>query len=248
MLVHIQDQELDNQATIQLIKDQTQDSTQRKAKFQLGLCGSNIPYKELLEHLSVTFQGGDNEANMLTEFYSHAQKPRESEEAFTDELQLLARKVISKKPDFQQNLNATLKQCYTKQLYNHSNTSIAKTLLLQMQKVTFTQFHNELARVLGTCQCPKSSSKVVSISAMESESGDEAAPSKAQQKCKAKVNAQSSQIWDLCGKLDDAIVENSQIREFLNAGTLQTVVTNALQAAQSRGVVDLMMVGKASLF
>ena len=54
---------------------------------------------------------------MLTEFYSHAQKLRESEEAFVDELQLLARKVISKKPDFRQNLNATLKQCYMNQLY-----------------------------------------------------------------------------------------------------------------------------------
>ena len=82
---------------------------------------------------------------------------------------------------------------------------------------------------------PKSSSKAMSISAVESKSGDEAAPSKAQQKCKAKVSAQSSQIQDLHSKLDAAIIENSQIREFLNLGTLQTVVTNALQVAQSRG-------------
>ena len=100
MLVHIQDCELDNQATIQLIKDQTQDSTHGEVKFQLDLCGGDIPYKELLEHLSVPFQGGNDEANVLTEFYSHAQKPRELEEAFADELQLLAHKVISKKPDF----------------------------------------------------------------------------------------------------------------------------------------------------
>ena len=100
MLVHIQDHEQDNQAVIQLIKDQTQDSMCCEVKFQLDLCGSDISYKELLEHLSVTFQGGDDKANVLTEFYSHAQKMRESEEAFEDELQLLACKVISKKPDF----------------------------------------------------------------------------------------------------------------------------------------------------
>ena len=100
MLVHIQDHELDNQAMIQLIKHQTQDSTHHEVKFQLDLCGSDIPYKELLEHLSITFQGGDDEANVLAEFYSHAQKLRELEEAFVDELQLLAHKVISKKPDF----------------------------------------------------------------------------------------------------------------------------------------------------
>ena len=151
-MVHIHNCELDNQAKIQLIKDQTQDSTCHRVKFQLDLCGGDIPYKEMLEHLSITFQGSDNEANVLAEFYSHAQKPRESEEAFADELQLLAHKVISKKLDFQQKLDATLKQCYANQLYDHSNASIAKTLLLQIPKVTFTQFHNELARILGTHQ------------------------------------------------------------------------------------------------
>ena len=55
---------------------------------------------DLLEHLSIAFQGGDDKANILAEFYSHSQKPKESEEAFADELQLLARKVISKKADF----------------------------------------------------------------------------------------------------------------------------------------------------
>ena len=74
VLVHIQDHELDNQAVIQLIKDQTQDSMHHEVEFQLDLCSSDIPYKELLEHLSMAFQGGDNEANVLIEFYSHAQK------------------------------------------------------------------------------------------------------------------------------------------------------------------------------
>lgn len=110
---------------------------------------------------SVTSQGGNNEANVLAKFYSHAQKPREMEEASANELQLLAHKVISKKPDFHQNLNTTFKQHYVNQLYDCNNASIAKTLLLPMPKVTFTQFCNELARILGTCQHPKASSKAV---------------------------------------------------------------------------------------
>ena len=44
---------------------------------------------------------------MLAEFYSQRQYSKESEEAFADELQLLARKVISKKPDFRVNLDST---------------------------------------------------------------------------------------------------------------------------------------------
>ena len=32
--------------------------------------GGVIDYHELLKHLSVTFQGGEDEANILVEFYS----------------------------------------------------------------------------------------------------------------------------------------------------------------------------------
>ena len=58
ILVHIQDQELDNKAAIQLINDQTHDSTQCKVESQLDLCSGDIQYQDLLEHLSITIQGG----------------------------------------------------------------------------------------------------------------------------------------------------------------------------------------------
>ena len=69
--------------------------------------GGVIDYHELLKHLSVTFQGGEDEANILTEFYSQAQKPKESKETFTDELQLLAHRVSSKRPAFREGLDTT---------------------------------------------------------------------------------------------------------------------------------------------
>ena len=111
-----------------------------------------IDYHELLKHLSVAFQGGEDEANILAEFYSRAQKPKESKETFADELQLLTRKVISKRSAFREGLDTTLKQHYANQLYDRNSSSIAKTLLLQMPTVTFTWFRNELARVLGMHQ------------------------------------------------------------------------------------------------
>ena len=90
IITHIQDRELDNKAAIQLIKDMTQENARREVEFQLNLCGGIITYQDLLKHLSITFQGGDEEANLIAEFYSRGQKSKESEEAFTDELQLLA--------------------------------------------------------------------------------------------------------------------------------------------------------------
>ena len=99
ILANIQDRELDNKAAIQLIKEQT-DNARHKVEFQLDLCGGVITYQNLLRHLSIAFQGGNVEANLLAEFYSCGQKIKESEEAFADELQILAHKVIIKKPDF----------------------------------------------------------------------------------------------------------------------------------------------------
>ena len=90
IVAHIQDHELDNKAAIQLIKDMTLDGAHQEVEFQLDLCCGIITYQDLLRHLSIAFQGGDEEANLLAEFYSHGQKSKESEEAFTDELQILA--------------------------------------------------------------------------------------------------------------------------------------------------------------
>ena len=130
----------DNKAAIQLIKEQTLDNAHCEVEFQLDLCGGVISYQDLLKHLSVAFQGGDNKANLPVEFYSHAQKVKESEEAFADELQILAHKVIIKKPDFRVNLDTTLKQHYASQLLDRNSASIAKTLLVQTSKCSFTEF------------------------------------------------------------------------------------------------------------
>ena len=86
ILSHIEDCELDNKAAIQLIKDMTSKSTCREVEFQLNLCGSDMSYQDLLEHLSITFQGDNDEVNLLAEFYSWSQKAKETEEAFADKL------------------------------------------------------------------------------------------------------------------------------------------------------------------
>ena len=114
--------------------------------------------------------------------------------------------------------------------------SIAKTLLIQMQQCLFTEFCNELARVLGTHQhsISKASTKIVSTKSIEVESGEEdALPSKSQIKKDKKISAQSSQIKDLWSKLDQAVAENSQIQELLSPATLTTAFTNTLTASKT---------------
>ena len=91
-----------------------------------------------------------------------------------------------------------------------------------MPQITFTQFCNELARVLGTCQhaATKASVKTITAASTETESEEEGVVTKSQTKKDGKINAQSSQIKDLRSKLDQAVAENSQIREFLSPTSL----------------------------
>ena len=96
----INENDYDNKSTIRLIKEKTQEKALKEVKYQLDLNGAEMSYKDLLEHLNLTFVGGEDESTLMADFYSRTQKVKESEESFADELQDLAWKVISKKPNF----------------------------------------------------------------------------------------------------------------------------------------------------
>ena len=132
----------------------------------------------------------------------------------------LAHKVISKKPDFQHNLDTTVKQHYANQLYDCNSTSIAKTLLIQMPDVSFIQFCNELARVLGTHQhlSAEATTKSVLVSSVGVKSEEEGTVVKSQHKQDRENQCPIlSDQRPTCTKLDSTIAKNSQIQEFLNS-------------------------------
>ena len=92
-----------------------------------------------------------------------------------------------------------------------------------------------MAQVLGTHQCTgnKAPAKTVTTSSGEAEPEENSPLAKSKRKQNAKISAQSSQIKDLCTKLDQAVAENSQIREFLGPTALQQAFTTALQTIQA---------------
>ena len=95
---------------IRLIKEKTQERALKEVKYQLDLNSAEMSYKDLLEHLNLAFMGGEDESTFMADFYSHTQKAKELEESFADELQVLAQKVISKKPNFQQGTQLSVKE------------------------------------------------------------------------------------------------------------------------------------------
>ena len=109
-----------------------------------------------------------------------------------------------------------------------------------MQQCSFTEFRNELARVLGTRQSAisKASVKSITTKSVEVEEEEEDAPlppqpSKSHARKDKKISTQSSRIKDLRSKLDQAVAENSQIRELLSPATLTTTFSNALMAMKT---------------
>ena len=143
---------------------------------------------------------------------------------------------MNQKPNFRQDLDTTLKQWYVSQLFDKNSASIAKTLLKQMPKISFTEFRNELSRVLGTRQWAAAKSSVKAVTATSTETKSESEPVATKPRTKhikkdGKINAQASQIKELRIKLDEAVAKNSQMWEYLSPTSLQTAFTNALQAA-----------------
>ena len=125
-----------------------QDKAVCEVKYQLDLNRIDMSYVALLEHLSLAFVGGKDKSTLMADFYSWSQKVKEFEESFADaSLQVLAQKVISKKPTFQKGLDSILKKQYANQLFDWHNATIMKSLLSQLypqtsfisiQKWTFT--------------------------------------------------------------------------------------------------------------
>ena len=72
----------------------------------------------------------------------------------------------------------------------------------------------------------------MTTSAVEAEPEEKSPLEKSKRKQNANISLQSLQIKDLRTKLDQAVAENSQIREFLSPTALQQTFTTALQTTQ----------------
>ena len=73
------------------------------------------------------------------------------EECFADELQVLARKLVHFCPGFKNEAEQALKLQYANGLHDQYNSAMARSLLQQNQKASFTKFCSILATVLGRC-------------------------------------------------------------------------------------------------
>ena len=78
-----------------MVKDFTAQHTQYEVEFYMGMVVEEQQSLEgLIEYLKVTFQSGEMLSELMSDYYSQSQKVQDTEDAFSYNLQVLARKLL----------------------------------------------------------------------------------------------------------------------------------------------------------
>ena len=124
--INVEDQNLTEREAIQLVKDFTAERAHDEVEFYMGMTTDDQQaFDGLVNHLKNAFQSGETMSELISDFYGHHQKRNESEDAFTDDLQILVRKIIAPKPSFRAEANEQLKHQYAHKLHDQYYTAIA---------------------------------------------------------------------------------------------------------------------------
>ena len=108
---------LSQREAIQLVKDYTSEQARSEVEYYLGLTPEEEQsFQGLIDHLSLAFQSCETVSSLIADFYNRFQKTRETKDAFADELQILVRKIIARKPEFIHEANQALKYQYAQNL------------------------------------------------------------------------------------------------------------------------------------
>ena len=89
-------------------------------------------FEGLTEHLHDAFQSGGTLSELISNFYNWSQKNRETNDTFTNNMQVLARKIIAQKPSSYLEANHQLKAHYVHKLWDPWPTACYN--LLQRKK------------------------------------------------------------------------------------------------------------------
>ena len=103
----IRDHTLTDQEGVQLIREFTESKVRQQVDFYLDMT-PNPTTEGVLDHLISAFSSGEDESSIKSEFYSRKQLAHESEDDYTEILQILARKIMIVNPAFQAECNSAL--------------------------------------------------------------------------------------------------------------------------------------------
>ena len=151
----VADRQLTDSEAIQLVKEYTEGSAHKQVDSFLDF-NEHPTFEKLMKELAAVYSPPDDDASLMSEFYRGKQLAKESDDAFAEELQLLARKIINAKPSFKPEANNAMKQQFANGLKDTYHQISARNILQNKPQLTFTEFRTEMSVILHSrAKCPK---------------------------------------------------------------------------------------------
>ena len=210
----IKDRNLNNEESLQLVKEFSEGCARDNINFYLEVT-DNPSVDGLFENLRQVFSSGEDGQQMLAEFYSRVQNPKESVKEFGESLLQIARKIMTTKPEFKVDIDNTLKARFADGLRDHYHQAMAREMIRSRPALSYVAYKSEVLKTLGPNVKPRS------ITTSKLETSDIESPPK-------KRKRES----DLDQKINAAIEENRKLSERLSAFDPKTITDTVINAVQ----------------
>ena len=210
----IKDRNVNNDKALQLIKEFSEGCACDNINFYLEV--TDKPSVDgLFENLRQVFSSGEEGQQMLAEFYSHVQNPKESVKEFGESILQIARKIMTAKPEFKVDIDNTLKARFADGLRDHNHQAMAREIINSRPMLSYVAYKSEVLKTLGPNVKPRS----ITTSKLET-SDVESLPKKCKRESK------------LDQKINAAIEEYRKLSECLSAFDPKTITDMVINAVQ----------------
>ena len=210
----IKDRNLNNEEALQLVKEFSEGCAHDNINFYLEVT-DKPSVDSLFKNLRQVFSSGEDGQQMLAEFYSRVENPKESVKEFGESILQIARKIMTAKPEFKVDINKTLKACFADGLRDHYHQAMAREMICSRPTLSYVAYKSEVLKTLGP------NVKPCNITTSKLETSDTESPPK-----KRKRESELDQ------KINAAIEENCKLSECLSAFDPKTITDTVIKAVQ----------------
>ena len=151
----IKDKNLNNNEVLQLIKEFSEGCVRDNINFYLEVT-DKPSVDSLFDNLRQVFSSGEDDQQMLAEFYSHIQNPKESVKEFGESLLQIARKIMMAKPEFKVDIDNMLKAHFADGLRDHYHQVMAREMIRSRPTLSYVAYKSEVLKTLGPSVKPRS--------------------------------------------------------------------------------------------
>ena len=140
----IKDRNLNNEEALQLVKEFSEGCARDNINFYLEVT-DNPSVDGLFENLWQVFSSGEDGQQMLAEFYSRVQNPKESVKEFGESIL----SIMTAKPEFKVDIDNTLKARFTDSLRDHYHQAMAREMIHSRPMLSYVAYKSEVLKTLG---------------------------------------------------------------------------------------------------